>query len=184
MAGVGARPSKAELAKQQAQGAGAQTTTARVSESDRKFLFDAFAGAAKQVQLGEIATRRGQSEQVRKLGSRMVADHGRLFGELSAEAARKGLKLVGRPFGEKLKDRANFDRAWLAVALDHHQKQVAIFQRQARSGTEADLRRLAQRALSILEQHTKLAQAAQQSVGRSETAGANRVGSGSGRSRR
>src|SRR5262249_57125626 len=42
---------------------------------DRKFLTDAASGAAMEVQLGNLAAQKATSEDVKRFGQRMAADH-------------------------------------------------------------------------------------------------------------
>src|SRR5947207_11596348 len=60
------------------------------SEKDFKFVTDAARGGMSEVQLGELAKQRGESQAVRTFGERMATDHKKANDELKDLAAKKG----------------------------------------------------------------------------------------------
>lgn len=185
MAAVGAKPSKAELEKQkQERGAATSSTTAtqkpaattagatQLSDQDRQFVKMAAEDGMREVHMGQMAVQNGQSEQVKKLGQRIVTDHGKANTELMAIARRKGMDFKTQHKMPKMsrRDMQNFDQAWLAMMVNDHQKDIAAFQRQAQQGTDADLRKFAKKTLPTLQKHLKMVQDAQQKIGSTATA--------------
>ena len=50
---------------------------AKLAHGDRKFVEDAAKGGMAEVQLGQLAAQKAQSDDVKKFGQRMVDDHGK-----------------------------------------------------------------------------------------------------------
>jgi putative membrane protein len=186
MAAVGAKPSKAELAKREAEekaaAEGKATTTTRpgtrgttggteMSNEDRAFMTKAMQDGMKEVHMGQMAAEKGQSDEVRKLGRRIAEDHTKANNQLMAIAAKRGVKLDTRHKMQKMskRDMENFDQAWLAMMVSDHQQDIAAFQRQAQQGTDPELRKFAKSTLPVLQKHLKMVQQAQQKVGGAAT---------------
>jgi putative membrane protein len=193
MAPVGAKPSKAELAKRQAEeeAAGTSTTstkpsqqqqargsTAALSDMDRQFIMNAARDGMKEVHMGQMAAQQGQSDEVKKLGSRIAADHTKANNQLMEIAAKKGVKLDTRHKMAKMskRDMENFDQAWLAMMVNDHQKDIAAFQRQGQQGTDPELKKFAKSTLPVLQRHLKMVQDAQQKMGSTATTSTSRSG--------
>ena len=169
MAGVGAKPRKADLEKMRGGAAqGTQTQqAARPSAADREFITRAARESLHRVQMGQMAVQRAQSEAVKKLGRRVAADHARTNEQLRALAARHRIKPDVRVKKEAMSksEMENFDRAWVAKLINAHQSDLALYQRQAQQAADPELRTLAQKTVRLLRAHLKMAQAAQQQIG-------------------
>ncbi|KQW50792.1 MULTISPECIES: DUF4142 domain-containing protein [unclassified Roseateles] len=132
-----------------------------VPAADRNFAVKAAVGGLAEVQLGELAQRQGASNQVKQFGAQMVKDHGQANQELKSIAAAKGLDLPTqldaehRNLAEKLQRASGeqFDRLYVQAMLDAHRKDVALFEKQAGSGQDAELKAFAAKTLPTLRQH-------------------------------
>ena len=172
MAGIGQKPRKADAAKasttttQQTTGGGA------LSATDREFMMMAGKDGMKEVHMGQMAVQQGQSAEIKKLGSTIVADHTKANNQLMEIANKRGVKLDMRHKMEKMskRDMENFDQAWLGMMVNDHQKDIAMFQRQAQNGTDPELRDYAKKTLPVLQKHLKLVQGAQKKMGSTATA--------------
>lgn len=162
--GVGAKPSKAELAKQKAMGANKNATGAvAVATNDQQFMTMAAKDGMKEVHMGQMAVKSGQSDEVKKLGSRIVADHTKANTQLMSIATKKGVKLDTRHSMDKMskKDMENFDQSWLAMMVLDHEKDIAMYDKQAKTGTDPELKSYASKTLPVLKNHLKMVKAAQ-----------------------
>lgn len=134
---------------------------AALSSADRNFATAAALGGLAEVRLGELAQRKGASDHVKQFGAQMVQDHGKANEELKRVAIGKGLQLpteLDRKHADvqanlDKRSGAEFDREYIRVMLDAHKKDVALFERQARSGKDADLKAFAEKTLPTLRQH-------------------------------
>ena len=190
MAPVGAKPSKAELEKQKAAGGGeeaaatttattgtkkeAKTTTAggRLSSEDERFVTMAAKGNMEEIQMGQMAAQHGQSAEVKKMGGMIAADHKKAQDQLMQIAEKMNVKprLPKDQMKMSKKDMANFDQAWIGMMINDHQKEIAVFERQAQQGADADLKAYAKKTLPVLRKHLKMVQAAQKKMGSGATA--------------
>ena len=169
MAGVGAKPSRAELAKmEQSQPAAAPSTITRaaLSNTDRQFLQTAVQDGVKDVHMAEMATQKARHGDVKKLGSRIVAERSKVTNQLMGIAVKNGIKpaiLSGAATMSK-KDLENFDQAWLGIMAREQQKDIAMFSRHAQAGQDPELKAFLGQALPMLQEHLRLLQSAQKKI--------------------
>src|ERR1700735_1452405 len=64
-----------------------------ISTTDTAFVMKAAQGGMTEVQLGQLASDKGDSQDVKDFGSKMVTDHGKANDELKSIAAAKSLTL-------------------------------------------------------------------------------------------
>lgn len=162
-----------------APGASAQTASAppasavalappsgKLAGADQKFLQKAAVGGMAEVEMGQLAQQKAQSDAVKQFAARMVQDHGKANDELKALASSKGATLPGgtdhkhaqtKQELEKLSGAA-FDRAYMKHMLADHKKDVSQFRAESKSAKDADVKRFAAQTLPTLEEHLKLAQ--------------------------
>jgi putative membrane protein len=143
----------------------AASTSSTVAKQDHDFMMNAAKGGMMEVHMGQMAEKQGQSADVKKLGARMVADHTKVNNQLMTLAQAKGVKLDTRHKMDKI-DAANFDQMWLVSMVKDHQKDVAAFQTEAKSGADPELKAFASKNLPTLQKHLQLVQAAQAKVGK------------------
>ena len=133
--------------------------------TDQQFVSLAAMGGLAEVQLGRLATERAGRASVQRFGERMVVDHGAMNAELAQIAARKGMSVPTTLDDQHRQDidrlarlsGHDFDRAYMQHMVADHMKDIAHFERQAQSGTDADLKNLAANALPVLRQHLEMA---------------------------
>ena len=151
----------------------AAASTCIFAQADSSFVKDASEGGLAEVEIGQMAQEKGQSQAVKDFGARMVADHSKANDELKSIASREGLSVatsVGvKDVGLKLKLKAlsgeSFDKAYMSAMVDDHQKDVAAFQKETDSGTDPAIRSFAAKTLPTLKKHLAMAQKAAQEVG-------------------
>ena len=150
----------------------AQTGKADLAAQDLKCAEEAVAGGLMEVALGELAQQQAADEQVAQFGERMVQDHGQANDKLMAIAEQKGIELpqdlpedAQQKHDElqQLSD-AEFDQAYMGEMVKDHEKDVELFEQQAQSGEDPDLRAFAEEALPTLREHLDLAKEVQSQV--------------------
>jgi putative membrane protein len=142
------------------------TAFAAPSAADTDFVKKAAQAGTAEVAAGNMAVSKGQSESVKTFGQRMVTDHSKAGEELKAVATKSGLTLPStvsseqKAAAEKLgkMQGADFDKAYAKQMVSDHQEAVALFQKEASSGNDADLKAFAQKTLPALQEHLKMAQ--------------------------
>lgn len=132
---------------------------------DAKFLKEAISGGMLEVKLGQLAQDKGSDPDVKKLGERMVTDHTKGNKELMALAEKKGLvpsrELM--PKHQQVWDKlmalrgAEFDRTYTKRMVADHEEDVADFNKEAKSGQDADVRACAAKMLPTLKEHLEMA---------------------------
>ena len=131
----------------------------------RNFVMKAAQGGMAEVEMGRLAAQKGQNAEVKRFGQRMVTDHSKANTELKKLAGTKSIELPTAIGAEEKADvdklskltGAEFDREYMSMMVEDHDKDVAEFQNQAQSGTDADIKAWAAKTLPVLQEHQKLA---------------------------
>jgi putative membrane protein len=132
-----------------------------LSGKDKSFMKEAAQGGMMEVDMGKMAQQKGKSADVKKIGSRMVADHSKANAELMAIAKKKGVDLSKEKAKmEHLKD-ADFDKEYINAMVKDHEKDLAAFQGEAKNGSDADVKAFASKTSEVIKKHLELVKAAQ-----------------------
>ena len=161
---------------------GAAATTSRASASasrtdalsrdDRKFVEAAAQGGLAEVQHGNLAAQRATNPQVKQFAQRMVQDHSKANDELKTIASARGITpptTMDRKHHRAMEklgklNGAEFDREYMKHMVDDHKKDVSLYEKQAKSGKDGDLKSFAAKTLPILQEHLALAQSTQDAL--------------------
>jgi putative membrane protein len=143
-----------------------------VPEQDQEFAQKAAEGGLLEVRLGELAQQQAKDEHVVQFGQRMVQDHGQANEKLMAIAEQKAIQLPQELSGDAQQkyeemqqlSGAEFDEAYMDDMVEDHEKDVELFEQQAGSGEDADLRAFAEETLPTLREHLELAKEVQAQV--------------------
>ncbi|PYJ25161.1 MAG: hypothetical protein DME91_05310 [Verrucomicrobia bacterium] len=156
--GIGTNP---HLRAQSAPTASPGATVVKMSQKDAKFIQEAAGGGAQEVENGKMAEKQGKSAEVRNVGARMAADHARINKELTALANRKGVTFNTSGVRAQNLGSADFDRAYLTLLDEVHKKDIAAFEREAKSGDDKELKAWASKTVPTLRQHLAMVEAAE-----------------------
>ncbi len=132
---------------------------------DRAFVMEAGPGGLTEVELGRLAAQKGQSADVKKFGQRMVTDHSKANAELKKLAASKGITLPTEMNAEQMAEHAKlaklsgaeFDREYMTLMVEDHDKDVAAFLDEAKDGSDPDIKSFAAKTLPTLQEHQRMA---------------------------
>jgi putative membrane protein len=134
---------------------------ASLSAKDKSFMNEAAMGGMMEVEMGKMAQQKGKSDDVKKIGSRMVADHTKANNELMAIAKKKGVDLSKvKPKSHSMGD-ANFDKDYINMMVKDHEKDLSAFQAEAKNGTDADVKAFASKTSGVIQKHLEMVKAAQ-----------------------
>jgi len=131
--------------------------------ADKRFMKDAADGGMAEVELGQLASSKGSSDEVKKFGQRMVDDHGKANDKLKQLAQSKNVELPNEPSAkhkatkrrlEKLSGE-QFDHAYVAEMLKDHKKDVSEFERESKNAKDPDVKEFASQTLPTLQEHLK-----------------------------
>src|SRR5262245_45222890 len=106
---------------------------------EKEFLANAARGGALEVQLGNLATQKASSNDVKQFGERMATDHSQLGQKLQQLASSLGVTLPPdlKPEQQALVSRLEklsgktFDREYMKEMVKDHAKDVSDFERAA-----------------------------------------------------
>lgn len=137
------------------------TNAESMPSDDREFLQTAADDGAGEVALSSLAAERASRREVRDFAQMLASDHEKANRELAQLATEKNLTVAGKPNADQavLLDQlmkasgSGFDRAYLQGMVMDHKKSIALFERQASSGRDTDLKRWASKMLPMLRDH-------------------------------
>jgi putative membrane protein len=146
--------------------AGQALAAERLSTADHSFVQAAAAGGLSEVEEAQAAQQKASSSDVKQFAARMISDHTQANEELKQLAHAKGITPPSQPTAaERRADNqlkklsgASFDREYAKQEVQDHQKTVALFQKEADSGQDPQLKAFAQKYLPTLQEHLKMAQ--------------------------
>jgi putative membrane protein len=128
-----------------------------LSVKDKTFIRKAAKGGMMEVAMGKLAEQNGQSDDVKSFGKRMVTDHSKANDELKSIAEQKGVKLPSKEPTLKW----NSDKAYVDMMVKDHEKDLAEFQEQAKSGSDPEVKKFAEDTAKMIQEHLDLAKEAQ-----------------------
>ncbi len=131
--------------------------------TDAAFMAQAASGGMMEVEAAKQA-QKSSDAMVKGLAEMILKDHTKANDELKALAAKKGVKLPAGPLDEakttldKLMavSGKEFDRLYLEEMNAAHEKAIALFDAQAKSGQDAAVRAFAARTLPKLREHAEM----------------------------
>ncbi len=140
--------------------AGAQAA-GPMSDTDKAFVGMVSQGGMYEVELGKVAETQGATQDIRDQGNTEAHDHMLVGSKL------KGIVMgVGAPFPDALNDEFKarldkikalsgeaFDKAYLADMKKIHDADGAAFAKEAKGGTNPDLKAFAAETHRIVERH-------------------------------
>ena len=127
--------------------------TAKLSANDKAFMMNAAKGGMMEVEWGKLAGKNGQNADVKKFGNRMVTDHSKANNELMALAKEEGVALPATKSAGKWKS----DKDYMDMMVKDHEKDLAEFQKEAKEGSDPDLKKFADKTSKVVQQHLSMA---------------------------
>lgn len=126
---------------------------------DMKFAQEAAMDSMTEVEAGKLALSLSRDNGVQQFGQTIVTDHSEANTKLARIAQTKNLSLPTALDSEhqamidKLKASKDFNDDFSDMMKKDHDKAVSLFEKQAKSGKDADLRAFAQDTLPTLRAH-------------------------------
>ncbi len=132
------------------------------------FVNDAAAGGITEVEAGKLALEKSSSADVKTFANRMIKDHDAANEKLTALAHKLDIEVPdSATLTQQAKQKVmemrddSFDKAYAANQVQAHKDTVALFQKEAASGDNAELKAFAKTTLPKLQEHLKMAEALQ-----------------------
>lgn len=142
-------------------------SSAPLSKEDSSFVMEAAVGGLMEVQAGQLAQQNAQSQRVKDFGGMMVTDHSKANDELKSYASGHGINLPDSLPADKQKHINSmknmkgtaFDKHYVSMMVDDHQKDVAKFKKESTGANDAQLKTWATNTLPVLQKHLDSIQA-------------------------
>lgn len=132
-----------------------------MKEKDAQFLVNAAEANMKEIQLGQLAQKKGTVSHVKELGKMMEDAHTKSQKELVALAKTKGITVPTSPTKnvrdtyDKLdkKTGKDFDKAYADIIVDAHVKSIDSYEKAAADSHDSEITNWASKTLPELRKH-------------------------------
>jgi putative membrane protein len=143
-----------------------------VGKSDEEFITKAAQGGMMEVEVGRLAQEKGSTNEIKEYGRKLEQDHSKANDQLKQIAASKNVKLPTdvdaseKASVDKIRNLsgAEFDKAFLKMAVKDHKKDVKEFQKESTRAMDSDVKNFASTTLPTLQEHLKTAEELQSST--------------------
>ncbi|MGA8668455.1 MAG: DUF4142 domain-containing protein [Terracidiphilus sp.] len=133
--------------------------------SDQAFVAKALAGGDAEVQLGQLAEQKSQSQDVKQFAQKMVSDHTQM-GDKWFKPVAKQLG-VSEPKGPDKKEKKliakletlsgpQFDTEYIQAMVKDHKEDLKNFTEEAQATQDPNVKQVAQQGANIIQQHLQL----------------------------
>lgn len=136
------------------------------SSVDAAFIKKAANGGMTEVELGKIAAKNGQKDDVKSFGEQMVKDHGKANDDLKAVASKMNAKVPEKvnakhqamidKFSKMSGD--SFDAAYVKEMVKDHKKDVAEFEEAQGKVKNEDLKKFISDTIPVMKGHLEMAE--------------------------
>lgn len=136
----------------------------------------AFSGGMMEVWLGKLAQVKASSNKVKEFGERMIQDHSKANDELKDIAHDNSIMLPDsilpehkETFDELSRYKGHeFDEHYMRTMVKDHKEDIKAFEQASQNAKNKEVRQWAEKTLSVLKQHLKLAQETLESLEKSK----------------
>jgi len=134
------------------------------SERDIKFAKKATMGGLMEIQLGEMAQSHAVTPEVKEEAQHMVKDHRLANEELKDIAVRKNIVLPS-VLDSKMQEKYDklskfngkkFDKKYTRCMIKDHKKAICLFKKEAKKGTDTEMKTWASAKVPTLKNHLKM----------------------------
>ena len=150
-------------------------TASAQSQQDQNFVKTAMEINIAETQIGHLVLKQGASEDVKKFGQRMIADHTRLENEITPIAAKIGITpptklapddqaLLSKLQGES---GAEFDATYVNAMVEGHRKAVKLYKTEETGAQDSAVKSAATNGEPVIAEHLRLAEHLKSTMGKS-----------------
>jgi len=131
------------------------------------FVSKAMEGDLAEVQLGQLAEQKSQSNDVKQFAQKMVSEHGQMNDKWFKPVAQQ--LGVSEPKGPSKKDKKemakleqlsgpDFDREYINMMIKDHQQDLKEFKSEAQVAQNPSVKQVAEQGSNVISQHLQLIQ--------------------------
>jgi putative membrane protein len=143
----------------------------KASATDTAFIKKAADGGMTEVELGKVAEKNGQRDDVKTFGGHMVKDHGKANDNLKSVASKMDMTVPDKVSAkhqatiDKMSKMsgAAFDTAYIKAMVDDHEKTVAEFEKARGQVSNEDLKKFIDDTLPVVKEHLEMVKKMQSS---------------------
>lgn len=152
---------------QTGQGPGAYPGVAPTGQDfgEKAFVSKSLEGDESEIQMGDLAQQKSQSNDIKQLAQKLVNDHTQMsekwFKPLATQlgvSVPKGPSKKDKKMAERMQALSgnDFDTQYLTMMMKDHQKDLKNFQDEANSAQDANVKMVAQQGANVISQHLQL----------------------------
>ena len=132
------------------------------SSTDAAFIKKAANGGMTEVELGKIAEDKGQKQEVKDFGARMVKDHGKANDDLKSVASKMNVEVPDKVNAKhqavidkfsKMSAGEAFDAAYVKEMIKDHKKDIAEFENAKGEVKNDDLKKFIDDTVPVMKEH-------------------------------
>lgn len=124
-----------------------------LSSADKAFMKEAAKGGMMEVAMGRVAEQHATDSEVKNFGAQMVKDHGKANDELKSLAKEESVQLPAEKAAGKWKS----DKDYMGQMVKDHENDLAAFEKQAKEGSDPDLKSFASKTSEMVRKHLDMA---------------------------
>ncbi|MDQ0668348.1 DUF4142 domain-containing protein [Pseudomonas sp. W2I6] len=136
-------------------------TQGAFAAKDDSFVDDASAKGVAEVEAGKLAEEKGSAADVKSFADMMVKDHTAANAKLKSIADAKNLKVSdsaelvdkAKTMILELRSAKSFDQAYANNQVKAHEATIALFEKEASEGRDAEIKAFAKETLPTLKAH-------------------------------
>ena len=138
---------------------------ASTAHQDTEFLKKANQGSVDEIDLAQLALKKGASEDVKTFAQKMIDDHTKLIEDMKSFATEAGVSKPDHPDAsteaEKLKldllSGEKFDKAYIKQAVQDHHKDLLEFQTEAKTTGYPAFKDAVEKGEKVVREHLEMA---------------------------
>lgn len=158
-------PSQPQTSQMPQQGASPGGAPTGQNFGDQAFVSKAMEGGVAEVQLGQLAEQKSQSNDVKQFGQKMVADHTQMGDKWFKPVAKQ--MGVSEPKGPSKKDKKliakleglsgpQFDTEYIQAMVKDHKEDLKDFKNEAQMAQDPNVKQIATQGSTVIQQHLQL----------------------------
>jgi putative membrane protein len=137
----------------------------KATATEAAFIKKAADGGMTEVELGKVAEKNGQKEDVKDFGKQMVKDHGKANDNLKSVAAKLNATVPDKVSTkhqatiDKMSKMsgADFDTAYAKAMVEDHEKDIAEFEKARGKVSNEDLKKFIDETVPVMKGHLEMA---------------------------
>ena len=139
--------------------------TAPTGFGDQAFVAKAMEGAAAEVELGQLAEQKSQSNDVKQFAEKMVSEHQQMndkwfkpIAQQIGASSPKGPSKKDKKMIEKMQGLSGeqFDTEYIQMMVKDHKQDLKDFQDEAQSAQDPSVKQVAQQGADVISKHLQM----------------------------